>query len=66
MQARESSLTLWQAANECVSQGIFATRAGTAVSGFIQLIEGMRERMQDWTLGNQMQGMIDESRLVDH
>jgi DNA helicase-2/ATP-dependent DNA helicase PcrA len=66
MQARESSLTLWQAANECVSQGIFATRAGTAVSGFIQLIEGMRERMQDWTLGNQMQGVIDESRLVDH
>ena len=66
IQARESSLTLWQAAGECVSQGIFATRAGSAVSGFIKLIEGMRERMQDWTLGNQMQGVIDESNLVAH
>jgi len=66
IQAREASLTLWQAAGECVSQGIFATRAGSAVSGFINLIEGMRERMQDWTLGNQMQGVIDESNLVAH
>ncbi len=66
VQARESSLTLWQSARECVAQRQFATRAGTAVSAFIQLIEGMRERMKDWTLGNQMQGVIDESRLVSH
>jgi DNA helicase-2/ATP-dependent DNA helicase PcrA len=66
IQARESGLTLWQAARECVSQGKFATRAGTAVSAFIQLIEGMRERMKDWTLGNQMQGVIDDSNLLTH
>jgi DNA helicase-2/ATP-dependent DNA helicase PcrA len=65
-QARESGLTLWQAAVACIAQGKLATRAGGAVSAFIQLVEGMRERMQDWTLGNQMQGVIDESRLVDH
>jgi DNA helicase-2/ATP-dependent DNA helicase PcrA len=65
-QARESGLTLWQAAGECISQGKFATRAGTAVSAFIRLIEGMRERMEDWTLGNRMQGVIDESHLVAH
>jgi len=66
LQARESNLTLWQAAGECVSQGIFSTRAGSAVSAFIMLIENMRERMQDWTLGKQMQGVIDESKLVLH
>ena len=66
IQARESGLTLWQAAAECVSQGSFATRAGSAVSAFIRLIEGMRERMQDWTLGNQMQGVIDDSNLAAH
>jgi DNA helicase-2/ATP-dependent DNA helicase PcrA len=66
LQARESGLTLWQAAGECISQGKFAARAGTAVSAFIRLIEKMRERMQDWTLGNQMQGVIDESALVGH
>ena len=66
IQARESGLTLWQAAQECVAQGQFATRAGTAVSAFIRLIEGMRERMADWTLGNQMQGVIDDSALATH
>jgi DNA helicase-2/ATP-dependent DNA helicase PcrA len=63
-QARESGLTLWQAAHECIAQGKLPTRAGTAVSGFIRLVEGMREKMSDWTLGNQMQGVIDESDLV--
>jgi len=66
LQARESGLTQWQAANECISQGKFTARAGTAVSAFIQLIESMRERMKDWTLGNQMQGVIDDSRLTTH
>jgi len=66
LQARESGLTLWQAAGECISQGKFAARAGTAVSAFIRLIEKMHERMQDWTLGNQMQGVIDDSALVGH
>ena len=66
LQARESGLTLWQAATECINQKVFATRAGTAVLNFMQLIEGMRERMTDWTLGNQMQGVIDDSNLSSH
>jgi DNA helicase-2/ATP-dependent DNA helicase PcrA len=65
-QARQSGLTLWQAAGACVGQGALATRAGSAVSRFIRLVEGMREQMRDWTLGNQMQGVIDASRLVEH
>jgi len=65
-QARASGLTLWQAANACIAQGKFATRAGGAVSTFIRLVEGMRDRMQGWSLGNQMQGVIDDSRLSDH
>ncbi len=66
LQARESGLTLWQAARECVAQGVFAGRAGNAVTGFISLIENMRERMKDWTLGNQMQAVIDDSNLAAH
>ena len=66
LQAREAGVTLWQAANECVSQGKFSSRAGNAVSAFIRLVEGMRERMKDWTLGNQMQGVIDDSNLAAH
>ena len=66
LQARESGLTLWQAAGECVSQEKFAKRAGMVVSAFIRLIDSMRERMQDWTLGKQMQGVIDDSALASH
>ncbi|MDT8321061.1 MAG: DNA helicase II [Xanthomonadales bacterium] len=66
LQARESGLTLWQAANECVSQQVFAARAGTAVAAFIRLVESMRKHMGDWSLGNQMQGVIDSSDLASH
>jgi DNA helicase-2/ATP-dependent DNA helicase PcrA len=65
-QARASGLTLWQAAHAGLAQGVFAARAGPAVAAFVKLVEGMRERMAGWTLGNQMQGVIDESRLADH
>jgi DNA helicase-2/ATP-dependent DNA helicase PcrA len=65
-QARASGLTLWQAAHACLAQGVFTARAGSAVAAFVKLVEGMRERMAGWTLGNQMQGVIDESRLADH
>jgi DNA helicase-2/ATP-dependent DNA helicase PcrA len=32
----------------------------------MNLVDDMRDRMKDWTLGNQMQGVIDDSRLADH
>jgi DNA helicase-2/ATP-dependent DNA helicase PcrA len=64
LQARETGLSLWQACLECLRQGIFTARAGNAVQAFTTLINGMSERMKDWTLGNQMQGVIDDSNLV--
>jgi DNA helicase-2/ATP-dependent DNA helicase PcrA len=66
IQARESSLPLWQAAQECVRQNLLPPRAFAAVSGFMTLISGMRERMEEWTLGNQMNGVIEDSQLVSH
>ena len=66
LQARESSLPLWQAAQLCIQQNILPPRAMSAVQGFVQLISGMRERMADWTLGNQMQSVIEDSKLVTH
>jgi len=65
-QARASGLTLWQAAGECLKQGIFSGRAANAVTHFMQLIDSMRETMNDWTLGNQAQGVIEQSKLVSH
>jgi len=66
LQARESSLPLWQAAQECIHQNLLPARALAAVNNFMQLISGMRERMENWTLGNQMQAVIEDSQLVSH
>jgi DNA helicase-2/ATP-dependent DNA helicase PcrA len=66
LQARESSLPLWAAAQECIKQNLLPARASAAVKAFIQLVAGMHERMSDWTLGNQMQGVIEDSQLVSH
>ncbi|GMR15272.1 MAG: DNA helicase II [Gammaproteobacteria bacterium] len=66
LQARESSLPLWQAAQHCVQQNMLPPRALGAVHSFVQLISGMRERMADWTLGKQMQAVIEDSKLVSH
>jgi DNA helicase-2/ATP-dependent DNA helicase PcrA len=66
LQARESSLPLWQAAQECIRQNLLPARALAAVHGFMQLISGMCERMENWTLGNQMQAVIEDSQLVTH
>ncbi len=66
LQARESGLPLWQAANECLRQDVLNGRARNAVSAFMSLIQAMRERMGDWTLGNQMEGVIEQSELVRH
>ena len=65
-QARASSLPLWQAAGECIRQNKLPARATTAVGSFLQLIGDMLEQMQDWTLGNKMQGVIENSQLVTH
>ena len=66
LHARQSSLPLWQAAQECIRQNLLPARALGAVHGFMQLITEMRERIGDWTLGNQMQGVIESSQLVTH
>ncbi len=66
LQARESSLPMWQAAQECARQKLLPARALTALHGFMSLITDMRERMENFTLGNQVQGVIEDSKLVSH
>ena len=65
-QSREADLPLWQAANAALEQGVLSGRARTTVGAFVELITAMRERMGDWTLGNQMQGVIEMSDLPSH
>ncbi len=66
VQARESSLPMWQATQECIRQNLLPARAQSALNGFMGLISDMRERMENWTLGNQVQGILEDSKLVTH
>jgi DNA helicase-2/ATP-dependent DNA helicase PcrA len=66
LQARESGLPLWQAASECLSQDVLSGRARNAVASFMELVTAMRDRMADWTLGSQVEGIIEQSQLVSH
>lgn len=66
LQARKSSLPLWQAAQACMQQNVLPPRALGAVNSFIQLISELREHVADWTLGKQMQAVIEDSKLVTH
>jgi DNA helicase-2/ATP-dependent DNA helicase PcrA len=59
-------VSLWQAAKLCIEQGKLSGRAAGAVQEFMNLVNGMQERYRDWSLGNQMQAVIDDSRLADH
>jgi DNA helicase-2/ATP-dependent DNA helicase PcrA len=65
-QARSAGLPLWQAAGTALEQGVLAGRARTTVSAFLELVGQMRERMADWSLGHQMQGVIEMSNLASH
>jgi DNA helicase-2/ATP-dependent DNA helicase PcrA len=65
-QSRSAELPLWQAANAALEQGVLSGRAKTTVGAFVELVNDMRERMGDWTLGNQMQGVIEMSDLPSH
>ncbi len=65
-QSREADLPLWQAAVAALEQGVLSGRARTTVGAFVELVTDMRERMGDWTLGNQMQGVIEMSDLPSH
>ena len=66
LQARETGLPLWQVAVRAVEQKVLAGRANNAVSAFLRLVNDMRERMGDWSMGNQVQGVIEMSDLVSH
>jgi DNA helicase-2/ATP-dependent DNA helicase PcrA len=65
-QSRETGLPIWQASAAAIEQGVLTGRAQSAVHAFMRLIADMQERMGEWTMGNQAQGVIDMSALVSH
>lgn len=65
-EAREQSVSLWQTACRQLEEGVFSSRAGNALTGFIRLIEQLRDHYLLETLEIQVNGMLDDSGLRGH
>jgi DNA helicase-2/ATP-dependent DNA helicase PcrA len=64
--AREENGSLWKAAQRVLAQRELASRALSAVSGFLDLIATMKQQTLDLPLGETMDVVIRLSRLPEH
>ncbi|HIQ15293.1 MAG TPA: DNA helicase II [Leucothrix sp.] len=64
--ARNTSICLWQAALELLYNSAFTARAATAIGGFVELINSMAADISDLPLDEQVEHVIEHSKLKDH
>ncbi|MCB1666130.1 MAG: DNA helicase II [Pseudomonadales bacterium] len=64
--ARSESLSLWAAAERCLSHGLLAARAASAVSRFLELINTLDEGSEPLTLAQKVEYIITHSGLIPH
>ncbi len=64
--ARNTSLSLWQATQELLKNSVFTARAGTAIAGFVHLINSMATDISELPLDEQVEHVIETSKLKEH
>lgn len=64
--ARNTSNSLWQATITLLETSAFTPRAAEALNGFVQLIESMAQDIEGLPLDEQVEHVIEASRLKDH
>jgi len=64
--ARANQISLWDAANQLISSSQLTSRAATALSVFIELIQEIRSQIADQDLFQQIEIMLDLSKLIEH
>lgn len=64
--ARANQLSLWEAANRLVASSQLTSRAQTALATFINLIQEIRAQIEDQDLFQQIEIMLDLSKLIAH
>jgi DNA helicase II / ATP-dependent DNA helicase PcrA len=65
-EAREQGVSLWQTAIRQLNEGVFSSRAGNALTGFLRLIEQLRDDFLLEGLEAQVTGVIEGSGLKVH
>jgi len=64
--ARNNSTSMWQTASTLLENSAFTPRAGTSMMGFIELINQMASEITDLPLDEQVEHVIERSKLKDH
>ena len=64
--ARTEEISLWAAAGKCLSHGLMAARAATAVTRFVELIDALDEGCEALPLAKKVAHIITNSGLVPH
>ena len=64
--ARSESLSLWAAAERCLTHGLLAARASSAVSRFMDLITALDENSSTLSLAQKVEHVITHSGLIPH
>jgi DNA helicase-2/ATP-dependent DNA helicase PcrA len=63
--AKNSEVSLWQAAQAMAEQPGMTARASNALRGFLQLVEGIHQTIKDLPLHEQTEHVIQHSGLMD-
>lgn len=64
--ARAHACSLWQSANDLITQNGLTARAHSAVVGFIQLTNTLAEQIKDLDLHEKVEHVVHESGLITH
>lgn len=64
--ARNTSTSMWHSAITLIENAVFTARAGTAIAGFLELINTMSHEINGLPLDEQVDHVIEHSKLKDH
>ncbi len=64
--ARNTSSSMWQATLALIENKALTPRAGTAITGFVSLINTMANEIDGLPLEDQVEHVIEHSKLKDH
>lgn len=64
--ARQNQLSMWDASNQLLTSNQLSSRAQSALAVFVNLIQEMSQQITDQDLFQQIEIMLDLSKLIEH
>ena len=64
--ARNTSTSMWQSTLTLLENRVFTPRAGTSIAAFVELINSMSSEIDGLPLDEQVEQIIERSKLKDH